>query len=509
MILSGWRGALLAPFVAGVSRLTVAADPDRLLDDQQVIRELTTRGFSIATYDDPIAFRLEYETGWRDGWEGGSRAELIVRCVCDADQLVALPFDVLSGARVVSVSRAALFPGAPARALAWMSDGDLDWLWSKPSHVDLDRIDLRARSLEAQLDVLERGVPAEGSGHGEWTEYAMRWAQAQATRMEDAGTPRAWENRVEALHDRIEAAFARWMEGRFASLSQLPPDPPVMVHRVARAMARSLEEGSVRRVALLVLDGMSFEQWITLRSTLDLAALRVTERASAVFAWVPTITSVSRQAIFAGLPPRGFGDRLESTSGEEQLWKSFWAGAKLAPEAIGYVRGLGEDPCDKLDEQLHDPRVRALGLVVDKVDRIMHGMEGGALGMHNQVRQWGATRWLQRMLQRLLDEGFEIYLTSDHGNIEAVGVGVVADRDRADLRGERARVYPNEALRQKIALEVPAARCWDDRGLPQGFLPLLAAGRAAFVSVKERVVGHGGIAMEEVIVPLVILSRRG
>jgi hypothetical protein len=29
---------------------------------------------------------------------------------------------------------------------------------------------------------------------------------------------------------------------------------------------------------------------------------------------------------------------------------------------------------------------------VDKVDKIMHGMEMGMAGMHNQVRQWASSR---------------------------------------------------------------------------------------------------------------------
>lgn len=34
------------------------------------------------------------------------------------------------------------------------------------------------------------------------------------------------------------------------------------------------------------------------------------------------------------------------------------------------------------------PKRRVVGLVIDQVDRILHGMELGTLGMHNQVRQW-------------------------------------------------------------------------------------------------------------------------
>ena len=51
----------------------------------------------------------------------------------------------------------------------------------------------------------------------------------------------------------------------------------------------------------------------------------------------------------------------------------------------------------------------------------MHGMELGAAGMHNQVRQWAAQPFLTNLVDLLLQNGFRVYLTSDHGNIEADG----------------------------------------------------------------------------------------
>jgi hypothetical protein len=37
--------------------------------------------------------------------------------------------------------------------------------------------------------------------------------------------------------------------------------------------------------------------------------------------------------------------------------------------------------------------------------------------------------------------------------------------------------------------------------LPANYRPLLAPGRTAFVTAGTRMVGHGGISLEEVIVP--------
>ena len=43
----------------------------------------------------------------------------------------------------------------------------------------------------------------------------------------------------------------------------------------------------------------------------------------------------------------------------------------------------------------------------------------------------------------------------------------------------------------------------DIAGLPANFMPLFAGGRTAFVPEGEQVVVHGGVSVEELIVPFV------
>ena len=141
--------------------------------------------------------------------------------------------------------------------------------------------------------------------------------------------------------------------------------------------------------------------------------------------------------------------------------------------------------------------------MVRKVDDIMHGMELGTRGMHNQVHQWAEEGYPRRLIEGLLSEGFSVYLTSDHGNVEAKGIGRPAEGSIAEMRGERARVYSDPRLRARVAERFPDAMEWPGVGLPRDYLPLLAPGRTAFVSKNRRIVGHGGISLEEVVVPFI------
>ena len=187
----------------------------------------------------------------------------------------------------------------------------------------------------------------------------------------------------------------------------------------------------------------------------------------------------------------------------------FWADHGFKPNEVVYIKSLGDGSLESVSEALSHPKARIAGLVVDKVDKIMHGMEMGTVGMHNQVGQWAKQPYLNTLLNLLLDKGFRVYLTSDHGNIEAEGCGRPAEGAVADIRGERVRIYPDLALRSKVKERFPSALEWGPIGLPDDYLALLAPARQAFVQEKQRTVSHGGISVEELIVPLVQIERRG
>jgi hypothetical protein len=188
-----------------------------------------------------------------------------------------------------------------------------------------------------------------------------------------------------------------------------------------------------------------------------------------------------------------------------------WAEAGLAGPAVGYLCH-GYDTAwpgfvAEVRELAQNPRCRALGVVVNTVDRTMHGMEHGSAGMHAMVRHWAGQGEMRGLLDLLLDAGFEVFVTADHGNIEAVGVGKPNVGVTAETRGERVHVFDNALLRDQLAAKVPGSTPWSGAGLPDDYYALLAPGRSAFVKEGVVTVAHGGISVEEVIVPFVRVRR--
>jgi hypothetical protein len=357
------------------------------------------------------------------------------------------------------------------------------------------------------LALCKEELPNSESRHQAWLQFAHRWAELVAIRhsqpdVVDLGA-------FEETQAQMDSGFTEWMLQRFGALANHPPIPPAMLHHIPRTMARQIEQDAQQKVALILVDGLAIDQWVTLRDTVqkqfDVSGWLTHE--SATFAWVPTVTSVSRQALFSGKAPYQFPKSIHTTSSEEKLWRQFWMDYGVVGPQVFYQKSLGIGSPNEIIETLTDHRIRAAGLVINTVDDIMHGMMLGTSGMHNQVSQWAGQGYLYLLVQALLENGFKVYLTSDHGNIEAQGRGKINDGVTADSRGERVRVYPNELLRETIKEKQPDTVDWPNYGLPTDYWALMSNGRTAFVSKGDSVVGHGGIALEEVIVPYVTIEK--
>ncbi len=371
-------------------------------------------------------------------------------------------------------------------------------------------IEDRSRRLGKLIDSLEASIPAEDAKHTDWFHFACGWAETILLANDQAeAISEPTGERIKNLQTQVDAGFAGWLFKRYAGLVNLPPVPPVMLHHLPRFLDRQMGEDRTAKIALIVVDGLAMDQWLVVRDALASCQPGFRFREQAVFAWIPSLTSVSRQAIFAGRAPIFFPNSIQTTDKEPALWSQFWADQGFTTNQVVYVKGLGDGSLEFVAEAFSHPQARIAGLVIDKVDKIMHGMEMGTAGMHNQVSQWAKQPYLGALLDLLLDRGFRVYLTSDHGNIEAEGCGRPAEGAVADLRGERVRVYPNATLRSKVKERFPTALEWSPVGLPDDYLALLAPARQAFVQEKQHTVSHGGISIEEIIVPLVQIERKG
>lgn len=375
------------------------------------------------------------------------------------------------------------------------------------------QLDLQTAITEIEACLLK--FDTQPPSHQDWFALTPIWAKAivhwHATKDRCRSLSErelGWQSRWNTLQQQLDSTFQSWLQTNYDGLYNYPVgDSPVMLHHIPKFLAR---RRSTNPIALIVLDGMAFDQWLVLRDVLAEqmgAAFSPTGRAT--LAMLPTLTSISRQAIFAGKLPSSFADSLNTTAKEAKHWETFWCNSdsSLFRENIAYLNIVGDlADLEKVRLVLSHPRQKVLGLVVDKIDNIMHGMTLGTAGMHAQVNQWAQQGFMKSLLELLRDRNYDIYLTADHGNLAATGIGQPSERAFADVRGERVRIYSNTILREATQARFPTAIGWTPKILPADSIPLFAPDRTAFVRSGEQLVCHGGISIEEVIVPFISIK---
>jgi hypothetical protein len=386
--------------------------------------------------------------------------------------------------------------GIPARLPEWIKAG----IVRDPAAL----LDLVAEGIKS----LTTGMPTSLSSHRDWSEFARHYGEVLSRFYTlDSYQTSAMHDSLNAMQQLSDEKLQAWIAAKhYGDLPSLPvAKGPVMVHHVPRFLAKRRAAGEMK-VALLVFDGLAFDQWVQIRERLAASIKPFQFDEQTCFAWLPTVTSVSRQAIFSGLKPREFDDSIERTDKEESLWKTFWQNEGLKANEVLYRKSLRQvDQLDSLEAALSDSALKVVGLVIDEVDDRLH-KERSKKDVSMWVANWLNTGFVDRLFSLLLNSGFHIYLTADHGNVEAVGVGKPNQGVIAETRGERVRVYRSETLLADSAAAYPGTVRLDIAGLPANFKPLFAGGRSAFVPNGEQVVVHGGVSVEELIVPFVKVS---
>ncbi len=385
--------------------------------------------------------------------------------------------------------------------------GGPDWMLPGLSTGRLSDVDHRMRKLSEELC---GRIPAEDAKHGDWLSYAARLGELRAMVYDgDHLSNDTAGSDTSAIQVQAEERFVAWATTHYAALFNQPPDPPVMVHHVPKYLSGLLSADPAERVAFLLVDGLSLGQWVAIRKALrhERHDLQFHERS--VFAWVPTLTCISRQAAFAGKIPQYFPNSIETTSKDESAWRQFWADRGLGSGEVAFAAGGDGSVATMVDDIAGNQGVRAAAITIYTVDEIMHGVKLGMAGMYGQVRQWTSQGPVRGIVDTLLSGGFRVFLGSDHGNVEAIGIGNPREGAIADTKGQRVRVYPDDALRSTVSKDFPDAISWQPQGLPVGYYPLLAPTGKAFTQKGTVVVTHGGLSIEEVIVPFVEIVGGG
>jgi len=286
---------------------------------------------------------------------------------------------------------------------------DLDRLqiqWVKYG-ISFDESKESIRRWESLLEKARTTLPEADSSYQAWMNFAFSWAEMKIAFHDGPDRRNDFSEMYRTMQTEMDGQFAQWIDGRYPNLHNLPPTPPVMVHHVPRAMLREYESSPDSRLALVVIDGMSLDQWTIIKRLLQTKTRNLSFQEESVFAWIPTITSISRQALFSGRPPLFFSSSITRSDKDTFHWVNFWLEHGLSEQNVAFEKGVDGDLA-RVEDACSNSRTKVLGLVVNKLDKIMHGSVLGMSGMHQAVGHWMSQGFLDSLLHTLINYGFTV-----------------------------------------------------------------------------------------------------
>jgi hypothetical protein len=404
--------------------------------------------------------------------------------------------------------------------------------WAQPGIIVADD-QVWETQLATTLTAVE-AMLAQGIQNWEgWQRLAVSWAEIAGMRygMEHA-FPTSMSERYEQAERMLDDSFVVWLAVQYTQLAGRALPTPHHLFHVPAKLARDLRMDPHARMALLVLDGLSLADWLLIRSVWEPRHPDWRMEEKYILAQVPSITAVSRQALIGGVRPNELTRELIERPREERAWEAFWQRQALPPEGSSYAR-LPDVVGADYPAAITSRRTRALCLISTLIDDMVHGATQGAAGVQAALTVWlspnadkrqdegtadpGATTgavqqgsaWMEGLIDLLLAEGYTVTLTGDHGHVEAIGAGSPREGVLASTRSKRTRLYTSLELAQRAAARLSDTVVIDNTWLcPQEVFPIVALRRIAYAPQGERVVTHGGLTVEEMIVPLITLTRQ-
>ena len=202
----------------------------------------------------------------------------------------------------------------------------------------------------------------------------------------------------------VNEKFQEFLKDNF--FSNIVPSSPAVTPKIVSkilpyiALNHLLDD----KIALIVIDGMSYWQYLCLLEHLE-QQNNIEINSSSIFSWIPSITTLSRQAIFRGDKP--LRDYKQSPTNESKLWFNFWEEKGILHSNISYNY-------DSLDN-VHNG-ITKLAYVIGELDDKMHA-SGDYADLYALTNTWVKKGFIAEV-NKLLSMGFSIIVTTDHGNIQ-------------------------------------------------------------------------------------------
>ena len=456
-------------------------DTDRLNDMTNYCGIFAEKGFTVIWFSDDLTFRVNNDEFLHD-----DQLKLII--IAKAN--IYIPYDIRKMCHVVDVTLAALYPRLNSSVLREpTTDFDLlsqayagcyDQLTSPQQTASFMQNVVNGRDnvkhyIEVRMNVLKEAVCVART-YQDWFRISDMKAQidVQATQYE-----------IQVDTEFIDQAFENFILNSFGTLSSvLNADTPVLVSRAMEYMHEHSD-----RFVIIVMDGMSQFDWEIISESF--VGMNYTK--ADMYAMIPTVTSVSRQCLLSNKYPLQLINPW-SQSKEKQEFTECATDMGYLPTQMGYERGY---------DAAFAASVKCGAVIINDVDDMVHGQMQGRIGMLNDIGVLSNQKKLVELTKCLISQGFDVYITADHGNTPCVGMGkLMGTGVETETKSRRMLVLKDFADKQTIKEKYQLIE-YPKYYLNKSYDYLICPAGKSFDAKNDEVMSHGGITLDEVIVPFI------
>ena len=370
---------------------------------------------------------------------------------------------------------------------------------------------------------------SENLSAGDWKELYKRLVHWELE-LQEADS--AMNDMLRMQKEEANQAFAKFVKRNYEQWIANADERPLISPDVfKRCIFPRLSAG--RKVFLLVLDNLRFDQWRAISQ--DLAEDFDIEE-DLYYSILPTATQYARNALFAGLMPRQIKEMYpelwvdeeedEGKNLNEEMLIRRQLERYRRKEDFSYHKINDSSQVDKVLNQISGTNLPLNVLVINFIDILSHArtesqmvreLAGNESAYRSITLSWFRHTPIKEIFKKLASMDYDLLITTDHGSIRVdTPSKVVGDRNvNTNLRYKLGK---NLSYNAKDVYEVKQPRVLQ---LPQPNLSttyVFATGARFFaypnnynyyVQYYKDTFQHGGVSMEEMIIPLVTLRPKG
>lgn len=353
-----------------------------------------------------------------------------------------------------------------------------------------------------------------------------------------------WELELEQIEDQGMAEilamqkkeannlFSRFIENNYLSWVNGDEDAPDMLHTIFKNKVAPLL--GKEKVFLVVIDNLRYDQWQMLKPILS--NYFKTEEEEMILSILPTATHYARNALFAGLMPSEIAKKFpnlwlnEEDEGGKNMHEKEFLEANLKRLGknckFSYHKITNMEAGKKLSDNFSQLKENDLNVIVyNFVDMLSHArtemevireLADDEAAYRSLTVSWFEHSPLQEIFKKIADSKGKVILTTDHGTVKVTNpVKIVGDRNtNSNLRYKVGRnlsykekevftvKHPSEAFLPKshISSEFVFAKENDFFVYPNNY--------NHFMNYYHSTFQHGGISLEELCIPFVVLQPK-